>query len=101
MADDFKAASLAAGLSPEEQKKVDAFNKALAVHRNLQTYLQTLLTKSIRLIPQRSKLTCKRILETKTQRSSKSMVGLVLLSIIHLAYQHKLLDTQVVTYLQV
>ena len=35
MADNFKAASMAAGLSPEEQKRVDEFNKALAVHKEL------------------------------------------------------------------
>ena len=35
MADNLKAAALAAGLSPEEQKRVDEFNKALAVHKEL------------------------------------------------------------------
>ena len=35
MSDNLKAASLAAGLSPEEQKKVDDFNKAFKVHKQL------------------------------------------------------------------
>jgi hypothetical protein len=35
MSDNLKAAALVAGLSPEEQKKVDAFNKALTVHKEL------------------------------------------------------------------
>jgi hypothetical protein len=35
MTDSLKAASLIAGLSPEEQKKVDAFNKAFTVHKEL------------------------------------------------------------------
>jgi hypothetical protein len=35
MSDNLKAAAFAAGLSPEEQQKIDAFNKALTVHRQL------------------------------------------------------------------
>jgi len=35
MADNLKAAALAAGLSPEDQKRVDDFNKALKVHKEL------------------------------------------------------------------
>lgn len=35
MADKLKAAALAAGLTPEEKKKIDQFNKALQVHREL------------------------------------------------------------------
>lgn len=35
MSDNLKAAAFAAGLSPEEQQKVDSFNKALTVHRQL------------------------------------------------------------------
>ena len=35
MADNLKAAAFAAGLSPDEQAKIDAFNKALTVHRQL------------------------------------------------------------------
>jgi hypothetical protein len=35
MADNLKAAGFAAGLTPAEQKKIDAFNKALAVHKEL------------------------------------------------------------------
>ena len=35
MTDSLKAASIVAGLSPEEQKKIDAFNKALSVHKEL------------------------------------------------------------------
>ena len=35
MSDNLKAISIAAGLSPEEQKKVDEFNKALSVHKEL------------------------------------------------------------------
>ena len=35
MADNLQAAGFAAGLSPEEQAKIDSFNKALQVHRQL------------------------------------------------------------------
>ncbi len=35
MSDNLKAAAFAAGLSPEEQQKIEAFNKALTVHRQL------------------------------------------------------------------
>jgi len=35
MADKLKAAALAAGLTPEEQKKIDQFNQALKAHREL------------------------------------------------------------------
>ena len=35
MSDNLKAAAFAAGLSPEEQQKIDSFNKALTVHRQL------------------------------------------------------------------
>ncbi len=35
MADNLKAAAFAAGLSPQEQKKVEEFNKALSIHKEL------------------------------------------------------------------
>jgi hypothetical protein len=35
MSDNLKAAAFAAGLSPEEQKRINSFNKALTVHREL------------------------------------------------------------------
>jgi hypothetical protein len=35
MADNLKAAAFAAGLSPQEQKKVEDFNKALSIHKEL------------------------------------------------------------------
>jgi hypothetical protein len=35
MADNLKAAAFAAGLSPSEQAKIESFNKALSVHRQL------------------------------------------------------------------
>jgi hypothetical protein len=35
MADNLKAASFSAGLSPKEKKKVDDYNKSLTVHREL------------------------------------------------------------------
>ena len=35
MSDNLKAAAYAAGLSPDEQQKIDEFNKALTVHRQL------------------------------------------------------------------
>ena len=40
MADNLKAASLAAQLSPAEQKKIDDFNKALQVHKELSSMPQ-------------------------------------------------------------
>lgn len=42
MADNLKATANAAGLTPEEQKKVDEFNKALAAHRELSNLPQNL-----------------------------------------------------------
>ena len=35
MADNFKAAATAAGLTSAQQKKLEDFNKSLAVHKNL------------------------------------------------------------------
>jgi len=35
MSDSLKAAAFAAGLSPEDQRKLDAFNKSLTVHKEL------------------------------------------------------------------
>jgi len=35
MADNLKTAAFAAGLSPQEQKKIEEFNKALSIHKEL------------------------------------------------------------------
>lgn len=46
MADNLKAASLAAQLSPAEQKKIDDFNKALQTHKELSNLPQNIANKA-------------------------------------------------------